>query len=108
MECTGMYYIVAVCLTVIVGVSGDTPANCSYEQILGTWEFKLGPGGNNNTLNCTDYDVLKTYTVSLYFPDIAFDQDGNKGFWTLIYNQGFEVVIMGRKYFAFFLFRNDQ
>ncbi|KAL5018529.1 hypothetical protein ScPMuIL_004251 [Solemya velum] len=67
MECTGMYYIVAVCLTVIVGVSGDTPANCSYEQILGTWEFKLGPGGNNNTLNCTDYDVLKTYTVSLYF-----------------------------------------
>ena len=32
---------------------------------------------------------------------MAVDQYGNKGHWTLIYNQGFEVTVNQRVYFAF-------
>nr|KAG5711311.1 hypothetical protein BaRGS_006008 [Batillaria attramentaria] len=39
--------------------------------------------------------------VTLTYPDLAVDQFGNAGFWTIIYNQGFEVVVAGRKFFAF-------
>ena len=80
---------------------GDTPANCTYEDILGTWTFYVGPTGYDNTLDCNHFNVVSTFTVQLVFPDVAVDQFGNKGFWTLIYNQGFEVVIGQRKYFAF-------
>jgi dipeptidyl-peptidase I len=39
--------------------------------------------------------------VTLLFPNIAVDEKGHQGHWTLIYNQGFEVTINYRKYFAF-------
>jgi hypothetical protein len=60
--------------------------------------------------------------VSLLFPDVAVDDQGNfgsifvwlfsplvysshhshSGFWTMIYDQGFEVQINGRKVCVFF------
>ena len=39
--------------------------------------------------------------VQLLFPDVAVDNEGNVGFWTLIVNQGFEVQINGKVYIAF-------
>ena len=81
---------------------GDTPANCTYEEIRGPWIFFVGRGGFNNTVNCSNsFPVVSKLLLNLLFPDIAVDNNGNKGFWTLIYNQGFEVHINGRKYFAF-------
>lgn len=80
----------------------DTPANCTYEDIRGTWSFHIGPSGFDNTVNCSRlFEVQKELTIELKYPDIAIDGNGYTGFWTLIYNQGFEVVISGRKYFAF-------
>ena len=34
-----------------------------------------------------NYAVESTYHVTLKFPDVAIDDEGNTGFWTLIYNQ---------------------
>ena len=83
-------------------VLGDTPANCTYEEVRGYWVFYLGPTGFNNTLDCSKpFDVKRTIRVELLYPDVAQDEFGNQGFWTLIYNQGFEVVVGTRKYFAF-------
>ena len=39
--------------------------------------------------------------VSLEFPNTVVDDWGNKGTWSMVYNQGFEVRISGRSYFGF-------
>lgn len=34
-------------------VHGDTPANCTYPDLLGTWVFQVGPGGSQREVNCS-------------------------------------------------------
>ena len=31
----------------------DTPANCTYEEVKGTWIFQLGKGGHDRTIECS-------------------------------------------------------
>lgn len=88
-------------LSSFISVSADTPANCTYEEIRGTWLFSIGEDGHDNKINCSEFKAVSELEVELLFPDVAVDKDGNTGFWTLIYNQGFEVQINGKKYFAF-------
>ncbi|XP_069141870.1 dipeptidyl peptidase 1-like [Argopecten irradians] len=88
--------------------NADTPANCTYDDIRGTWMFQIGQADSTNKLDCTVMpETVSTLTVTLLYPNEAVDQFGNKGFWTLIYNQGFEVVIRNRKYFAFSMYKQD-
>ncbi|XP_067940045.1 dipeptidyl peptidase 1-like [Watersipora subatra] len=51
-------------------------------------------------MNATQDMVMKR-RIELRFPDTASDEFGNHGFWTLIYNQGFEISVAGRKYFLY-------
>lgn len=84
----------------------DTPANCSYGDIKGQWMLSLGKTGFTNQIDCNEsFEPMSEVLVTLLFPDTAVDMVGNVGTWTLIYNQGFEIRLAGRIYFAFFKFK---
>ncbi|XP_022050147.1 dipeptidyl peptidase 1 [Acanthochromis polyacanthus] len=95
--------LLCVLLLWVEGSWGDTPANCTYEDLLGTWVFQVSQVGHDKTVNCSaEATGDSTVTLTLEKLSVATDQLGNTGFFTLIYNQGFEVVINGYKWFAFF------
>lgn len=88
-------------------VLADTPANCTYEDIRGTWTFEISESNKDKTIDCSkSFKVSRVLTVQLKYPDIAIDLFNNNGYWTLIYNQGFEVTVAGRKYFGFFYYKD--
>ena len=94
---------VSIVLAVIFAtVRGDTPANCTFEDVQGTWVFYIGENGHDNSLKCdSSFKIVTQVRVHLLFPDVALNDNYDQGFWTMIYNQGFEVVLNGTKYFAF-------
>jgi hypothetical protein len=47
-----------VLLALIQLATCDTPANCTYEDIRGTWVFHEGPRGNDKTINCSEKSML--------------------------------------------------
>jgi cathepsin C len=49
--------------------------------------------------------VVRKLRVNLKYPDVAVDEFGNRGHWTMIYNEGFEVTVNQRTYFAFSYFK---
>ncbi|KAJ0022178.1 hypothetical protein NQD34_009668 [Periophthalmus magnuspinnatus] len=86
----------------------DTPANCTYEELLGTWVFQVSKGGQDKSINCSAEAVgASSVTVTLEKLSVAIDELGNTGFFTLVYNQGFEMVLGGYKWFGFFKYSED-
>jgi len=91
-------------IILLVGfVSCDVQTNCTYEETVGDWVLYIGHGNlTNQEIDCNNnVNVTKTIRVTLLFPDHVADEFGNEGTWTMVYNQGFEIKLGGRKYFAF-------
>lgn len=93
----------------------DTPANCTYDDIVGIWEINESERRFDQREECPQkseqFDALtkpsRRFNVTLEFPDKVTDEQGNLGTWTLIYNQGFEIIINYRKYFAFSKYKQN-
>ncbi len=49
----------------------------------------------------SEQNAVNKIQLQLLRPNVAVDQYGNRGHWTLIYNQGFEITVNQRVYFAF-------
>ncbi|XP_030008660.1 dipeptidyl peptidase 1-like [Sphaeramia orbicularis] len=100
--------LLCVFLIWVEGSWGDTPANCTYEDLLGTWVFQVSKGGHDKTINCSaEATGESTVTVTLKKLSVATDELGHTGFFTLIHNQGFEVVLRGYKWFGFFKYTEE-
>lgn len=96
---------------------GDLPVHCLRHQVAGDWEFTLGPLGAtrsscghrkpDNPLRQPQMSFLehqgplKKQKLSLQDPNTASSEDGGRGTWTMIYDEGFEVAMQEYVYFAF-------
>jgi cathepsin C len=106
-------------------VKADLPVHCLHKHIKGSWTFHLGPNNedkhkikcskgvvssdfaskaNNFALGSPNFSVQKQIKMELSHPNIAKTTIAGKehtGTWTMIYDEGFEVLIAGAKFFAF-------
>lgn len=95
--CLGALLVVALCCGA-APVLADTPANCTYADMLGYWDVYLSEPGNKNT-DCynTPSDRMQP-GIKFLEPNLAASDVGERGNWTLIYNQGMELWLHDKIY----------
>jgi len=107
----GMPFLVAMTLimSLVPLILADLNVDCRYGDIVGTWDFFVDEDVQDSPRDCSRRRVIANYRlmetrriITLSYPNVAVDQFGNEGSWTMVYNQGFEVVMGARKFFAFF------
>ena len=93
---------------VLVGAGADTPANCTFHDVAGSWIFYQTESSGDSSVDCSrGSPVVQKVVVELGYPSVAVDQWGGRGTWTMVYNQGFEVTVSGRSYFGYFDFSQE-
>lgn len=98
-------------------IKADLPVHCLRHQVVGQWEFTLGPAGPKRS-SCghkhpddpnaqpamsflEQQGSTSTVKVTLKEPATAVAEDGTTGMWTMIYDEGFEVAVGDQTFFAF-------
>lgn len=94
---------------------GDLPVHCLRHQVVGEWEFVLtepSPTRSHCGHKTPDRDdaqplqlsfakSAKTLKITLRDPNHAASSSGEKGNWTMVYDEGWEVQLGDVSYFAF-------
>lgn len=71
----------AVLLLVLLGVCtvrSDTPANCTYPDLLGSWVFQVGPRRPRGDFNCTEMGKQRLGIPELLFSVPKFLAPGRR------------------------------
>ena len=101
----GLACLLAAACMLATPALADTTANCTHDDYEGNWVYSFGevlPQPTGPSVNCSaDFAVVQTLGITLSGLNGAQDGQGNKGNWTMIYNQGAEVWINGNIMFAF-------
>lgn len=69
-------------------------------QVVGKWRFLLGGLNETQSTNCFERGSVQFQSQRVFAltePDVAIDEGGARGFWTMVYDEGFEVHIGGMK-----------
>jgi len=110
-------------------VEADLDVHCLHKQVRGSWTFHMSEANmDKNTIKCSkanalygskesnyglgepNYQPVKQMEVELMEKNEAkakVDGKDVKGTWTMIYDEGFEVNIAGRTFFAFSKYKTE-
>lgn len=124
--------LIALAVLLVVAVA-DIPVHCRHDEIVGDWIFHIGDdsAAGLESLQCSDlsaaakqddfsvgpafgfagepaFAASKTLSVTLKSPNIVEGENGGKGTWTMVYDQGFQMDYEGRRYFAFSKYKVNQ
>lgn len=106
--------VLAFFFMVLPHVLGDLPVHCLRHQVVGDWDFFLGPSGPQRS-SCGHRrpddeakqppvslsEVTDRKQVSLRSPNVATTALDENGRWTMIYDEAFEVRVDGLALLAF-------
>lgn len=113
--CVALFASVALVPTL---VRADLPIHCLNSQVAGSWVFELSADTYDKSESCgyhapdvnalhftkkpMAFKVAKKLAFTLVQPNQVHDANGKIiGHWTMVYDEGFEVVVDGWVYFAF-------
>lgn len=103
-----MWQCAVVLVMLVHGTRADTPANCTFDDVRGDWILYETERSGDANIDCNNMGpIVHKKNVNLMYPNVAVDEFGNEGTWTMIYNQGFEIRVSGRSYFAFSLYKKS-
>eukprot|EP00747_Dinoflagellata_sp_TGD_P181880 gnl/TRDRNA2_/TRDRNA2_35879_c0_seq1.p1 gnl/TRDRNA2_/TRDRNA2_35879_c0~~gnl/TRDRNA2_/TRDRNA2_35879_c0_seq1.p1 ORF type:complete len:628 (+),score=65.80 gnl/TRDRNA2_/TRDRNA2_35879_c0_seq1:56-1939(+) len=97
--------------------TADLPVHCMRHQIVGEWEFTLSDLSDDRK-SCghrrpddehaqpelslvASHGPTTQIRITLSSPNAVTTPSGERGSWTMMYDEGFDVVIDGMSYFAF-------
>ena len=112
------FILLVVTLSLVENVKADLPVHCLARDVAGKWTLFLDSNLQSTEPKCghsrpdrnTDHveeiekaknsDIPTQYELQL--PNIVLDSKGNEvGKWTMVYDEGFSLDVMGYSFFAF-------
>ena len=85
----------------------DTCAFCHHTDVIGRWQFNFSDYGIYSDRNVCDPEAEITTIGSKVFVftdknTVTNENTHSQGYWTLVYDEGFELTIDSQKWWAYF------